>query len=412
MITFRLPDLGEGLQQAELVSWHVAPGDHVVADQPLLSVETEKAIVDIPSPRSGRISQLHGAPGEMISVGAPLVDFAEPGDAAGDTSTASVVGQLPSTKPPPAMLASTTEPPTPRHAEQAAGVTTASPDTDQVPTTLTADATRVRASPSVRRRAAQLGISLHDIAGSGPGGAIMQSDLAQADSQRGDAAGTSGSKPAGNLRGPMRAMANAMTHAGQHVVPATLNDDAHLAGPLENNSANLMPRLVTAIVAGLRAEPALNASFDNATGQYTENNSIHLGIAVDAPGGLFVPTLRDADTLSSEQVSAQIEQFKVQAAARSLTPDMMRGQTMTLSNFGSLAGRYASLVIMPPQVAILGAGRLREEVVAQNGAPTVLPVLPLSLTFDHRVITGAQAAGFMRAVIQSLKGTGATGAVL
>jgi 2-oxoisovalerate dehydrogenase E2 component (dihydrolipoyl transacylase) len=365
MSTFHLPDLGEGLQEAEIVAWHVAEGDHVVNDQPLVSVETEKAVVEIPSPRAGHIARLLARPGERVKVGAPLLIFEEGAHAEAGT----VVGELgppaPPSPPPPSPLPAPTAP---------AGPAPAS--------------TAPRAAPAVRARARELGVDLAALKGSGPDGAITLADV--------EAAAAAGFA----LRGARRTMAANMARAWREVAHATLHDWADIAA--WSAPADVTVRLIRAIIAGCAAVPSLNASFDAATTSLRPNPRIDLGLAIDSPDGLFVPVLRDVGAGDAVRWRAQIDAAKAGVANRSLPPDALRGATFTLSNFGTIAGRHAALIIVPPQVAILGAGRIAERPVRNGGSLSWHPVLPLSLSFDHRAVTGGEAARFLHAVIGDL----------
>lgn len=365
MSRFALPDLGEGLQEAEIVSWHVAQGDHVVVDQPLLAVETEKAVVEIPSPQAGHIARLLAKVGERVKVGAALLEFEEGPHAEAGT----VMGQL--AEPAPAAA-----PPAVAAAAPAPGA--------------------IRATPAVRARARELGVDLARVTPTGPGNTVTMSDV------QATAAGAVAGQAAAPLRGARRTMAANMARAWREVVHATLQDEADIEAWAP--SEDLTGRLVRAMIAGCRAEPALNASYDAASMSLRENPTIDLGLAIDSPDGLFVPVLRDAAREAPQGWRRQIDAFKRGVQERSLTPADLRGATITLSNFGSIAGRHASLIVMPPQVAILGVGR----VVAlpargADGGVALHRGLPLSLTFDHRAVTGGMAGRFLRAVIADLE---------
>jgi 2-oxoisovalerate dehydrogenase E2 component (dihydrolipoyl transacylase) len=362
MSTFALPDLGEGLQEAELVAWHVGEGDHVVADQPLVSVETEKAVVEVPSPQSGRISRLFAKPGERVKVGAPLVEFDE--GARGDTGT--IVGELAAAEPTPS--------PAPTAAPAAAGV---------------------RAAPAVRALAQRLGVDLVAVAASGPGGAVTSADVERA------ARASTASGPAEPLTGVRRAMAVNMARSHAEIVPATVSDEADIDAWPPHSDVTI--RLVRAIVAGCAAAPALNAWYDGRNMERRLLPQIDLGLAVDTEDGLFVPVLRNVGGRDTADLRRGIEAMKRDLRARTVPVAELRGQTITLSNFGMFAGRFAALVIVPPQVAILGAGRIRPGAVAAHGKLVAHPMLPLSLTFDHRAVTGGEAARFLKAAIEDLE---------
>jgi len=355
MSTFRLPDLGEGLQEAEIVAWHVGVGDNVVGDQPLVSVETEKAVVEIPSPQSGRIAKLHHVVGDIVQIGGALVDFGEaPAEEAG-----TVVGEIPEAVP-------------------------------ETPTEPEPMAEGFKAAPAVRALARRLGVDLATVAPSGPGGAITSKDVERA------AAEAEGAAPLEPLRGVRRAMARNMERSHVEVVPATVTEEADIgAWPA---GADTTMRLVRAIAAGCAAEPALNAWYFGRDQGRRLHVKINLGIAMDTEDGLFVPVLRDVGGRSVEDLRQGLEAMKRDVAARSVPLKELRGHTVTLSNFGMFGGRHAALVILPPQVAILGAGQVHEAVVPVAGAPAVHRILPLSLTFDHRAVMGGEAARFLAAV--------------
>ena len=354
MSTFALPDLGEGLQEAEIVSWHVAEGDHVVVDQPLVAVETEKAVVEVPSPKAGHVAKLLVKAGERVKVGAPLLEFEEGRHAESGT----VVGDL------------------------------AGPATS-------ARAVPVRATPAVRARARELGVDLARVTPTGPEGTILLADV--------QAAASRPSAGPGTLRGARRTMATNMARAWREVAHATVHDEADIEAWSANE--DLTCRLVRALIAGCKSEPALNASFDASSLSLRDNPTVDVGLAIDIPEGLFVPVLRDAAGATPRDWRLKIDAFKRGVQERSLTPAELRGPTITLSNFGSIAGRHASLIIMPPQVAILGVGRIAAQPLrAADGSIALHRALPLSLTFDHRAVTGGMAARFLRAVIADLMG--------
>jgi 2-oxoisovalerate dehydrogenase E2 component (dihydrolipoyl transacylase) len=362
MATFVLPDLGEGLQEAELVAWHVAEGDHVVADQPLVSVETEKAVVEVPSPQSGRIARLCARPGERVKVGGALVEFGE--DLRADTGT--VVGELAAAVPRPARAP---EPPPVGAA--------------------------VRATPAVRALAQRLGVDLKIVAASGPGGAVTSADVERAARTLTEAG------PAEPLTGVRRAMAVNMTRSHAEIVPATVSDEADIEAWAPGSDTTI--RLVRAVVAGCTAVPELNAWYDGRNMERRLVKQIDLGLAVDTGDGLFVPVLRNVGGRDAADLRRGIEAMKRDVRARSVPLAELRGQTITLSNFGMFGGRFAALVIVPPQVAILGAGRIAKRAVVADGKLVAHRLLPLSLTFDHRAVTGGEAARFLKAAIEELE---------
>ncbi|HLI13822.1 MAG TPA: dihydrolipoamide acetyltransferase family protein [Alphaproteobacteria bacterium] len=367
MSTFRLPDLGEGLQEAEIVAWHVALGQHVVKEQPLVSVETDKAVVEIPSPQAGQIAMLYGTPGDHLAVGAPLVEFAE--DASADKGA--IVGEIDRPEPASSTTAATRAP------------AAASP------------AGQVKAAPAIRARAKELGVDLSRVVPSGVAGQITREDVEKAAVRQTAAEGYHA------LSGVRRAMARNMARSGAEVVPATVTDEADVeAWP---DGSDITARLVRALVAACRAEPSLNAWFDSKTLSRRLHQAVDIGIAVDTEDGLIVPVLRNIEADDLAGIRRSLAKLVASARERTLPPEALSGATITLSNFGTLGGRHGVLVIVPPQVAILGAGRLAPQVVPSGGNVVIRRRLPLSLTFDHRAVSGGEAARFLAALIGDLE---------
>jgi pyruvate dehydrogenase E2 component (dihydrolipoamide acetyltransferase) len=370
--TFLLPDLGEGLHEAEIVTWHVSVGDSVVADQPLVAVETDKAVVEIPAPWAGRVAKLYGEPGGIVETGTPLVDF-EDGAVA---EFSGIVGSLPDAGGEPEVdQAGRSVTPPPRQAVRVSGI--------------------VQAPPAVRALAKRLGVDLAEVVPTGPGGLATAADV--------ERTAKAPAEPVAYepLRGPRRAMADAMTRSGAEVVPATITDEADVNAWAPGTGATV--RLVRAIVAGCRAEPSLNAWLETGATGRRVHSQVDLGIAVDSPEGLFVPVMRGADSLDAAAIRARLDELIASVRDRSIAVEDLRGATITLSNFGSLGGRHAVLVVVPPQVAILGAGRATMRPVAVDGQPVVHRVLPVSLTVDHRAVAGGEAARFLAAVVADLE---------
>jgi pyruvate dehydrogenase E2 component (dihydrolipoamide acetyltransferase) len=357
MKIFTLPDLGEGLHEAEIVEWHVAAGDEVAADRTIVSLETDKAIVDIPAPYAGRIAKLFGEPGEMVRVGAPLVGFEGEG---ADMGT--VVGEV-------------------RSGGEVVGGALAPGG--------------VKAAPAVRALARKLNVDLALATPSGPDGAITAADVERVAKLLAEGGAL---EP---LRGVRRAMASRMAHAHAEVASATIMDDADIEPWPE--AEPIMPRLVRALVAGCRAEPGLNAWYDRQAVGRRLFTAVHVGIAVDTAEGLIVPVLRDCQAAELDGLRVALEELIRDARERRVAPEGLRGHTITLSNYGTIVGRYAAPIVVPPTVAILGAGRIAPRVVVDDGRPVVHRVLPLSLTFDHRVVSGGEAGRFLLAVIADLQ---------
>ncbi len=357
---FALPDLGEGLEEADIVSWRVIEGGHGVANQPLVSVETDKAVVEIPSPWSGTVARRFGAKGDVIKVGAALLEFSE--EAGADTGT--IVGEV------------ERDEPAARQAEAPSR------------------ARGVQVLPAVRALARKLEVDLNLVQGSGPGGTITRADVERA------ARSLTEAGPAEPLKGMRRAMAQRMALAHTQVVPATVTDEVDIDA--WSKDADITIRLVQAIAEAYKAEPSLNAWFNAEAGERRVLKRVDIGIAVDLEGGLIVPVLRNVGERDRSDLRAGLNRMRADAAARSIPPEELRGATITLSNFGMIAGRFASLVVVPPQVAIIGAGRAEPRVVVDQGQQAIHRVLPLSLTFDHRAVTGGEAARFLAALKSSL----------
>ena len=357
---FTLPDLGEGLEEAEIVAWLVNEGDHVVANQPLVSVETDKAVVEIPSPWSGTIARRFGAKGDLIKVGAALVEYSE--GAGADTGT--IVGEVKLNEP-------TREVEAPDRAKG------------------------LQVLPAIRALARKLDVDLNLVQGSGAGGMITRADVERA------ARSLTEAGPAEPLKGMRRAMAQRMALAHAQVVPTTVIDEADIDA--WSKETDITIRLVQAMAAACKAEPSLNAWYNAEAGERRLLSRVDVGIAVDLEGGLLVPVLRNVGERDSADLRIGLNRMRADAAARSIPPEELRGATITLSNFGMIGGRFASLIVVPPQVAIVGAGRAERRVVASNDQQVIHRMLPLSLTFDHRAVTGGEAARFLAALKSSLE---------
>ena len=437
---FRLPDLGEGLTEADVVEWYVAEGESVALDQPVVALESAKAVVDIPSPVAGRIRRHCARPGETVATGAPLVEFeidaggpsrvsgelrdgASPSaSAAPDASHAGVPGALGAST---AGSGARTTPDSREIPESFEGLSTRTPSSlsdgkaapqpsvDPAPEAnaqelATAGSSpeqrspsapnRISAMPAARAKARALGVDLAFVTGTGPDGRIRVADVERAARQAEPGTGEE------TLRGVRRTMAERMALSRARVVPVTVTEDADIDDWREGEDVTV--RLVRAVVAGCTASPALNAWFEDDPPRRTLHPDIHLGIAADTGDGLFVPVLRDAGGHGPGAVRAGIDRLRAGVAARSLAPAELDGATITLSNFGTLAGRYGTPVVVPPQVAILGAGRAREEPVARAGTIAIRRRMPLSLTFDHRACTGAESSRFLAAVVADLERAG------
>ena len=397
MQRFNLPDLGEGLQEAEIVRWHVAVGDRVAVDQPMVAMETAKAVVEVPAPFAGVIAALHGKPGDTVATGAALVDFE--GDAAKPASSAAIAAAGAGAS-----------------GVSQGGVVGQMPETDEVLAATPAGARsgrgRVRAMPAARELARRMNVDIDSLAGSGANGLVTLDDVINAGTAGSSklALATSSMRPAANLtetgelevlRSLRRAMAQSMTLARDNVMECTVFDDADIEGWQQGGDYTV--RLLRAIAVGCNAEPGLNAWFDGTHQGRRLFHHIQVGIAVDTPDGLLVPVIRDVGNRDAVQLRAEVNRLKAGARDRTLPPSDLRDFTFMMSNFGVMAGRYATPVVVPPAVAILGAGRISRDVVATDRGIEAHRRIPLSLTFDHRCVTGGEAVRFLGAVIQDLQ---------
>lgn len=372
MKIFHLPDLGEGLAEAEIHEWYVKEGDVVKVDQPMLSVETAKAVVDVPAPQAGKIVKLYYKAGDIVPTGSALVEFEGEEGEAPRKDKGTVVGSL----------------------EESSTVLDAG---DMIIGAAKQASTSVKAMPVVRALAKQLQVDINLVSPTGPQGQITVEDVKKFANQK-------TSKLPGNveaLHGVRRIMANVMTQSHQEIVPVTIIDDADITDmPRESD---ISVAVIQAMVAAAKAEPSLNAWYDGKNLERCLLKEVNLGLAVDTEEGLFVPVIKDVANLSPEKIRAAINGFKKSVKERSVAPSELQGATITLSNFGMIAGRYATPIVVPPMVAILGCGKIREDVQVREGKIAICRVMPLSLTFDHRAVTGGEATRFLATVIKSLE---------
>jgi 2-oxoisovalerate dehydrogenase E2 component (dihydrolipoyl transacylase) len=425
MPDFLLPDLGEGLTEAELISWHVQVGDRVEVDQNVAEVETAKAIVEVPVPFAGRVSALHAEPGAVVSVGAPLISVApevqppgrqEPGvvrPAPPDGDSGNVLigygtGGVSwrSRRGAPA-----------RQAGPAPGPEDSPARPGPVPVI----------SPLVRKLARDGGLDLARVTGTGPGGLIRRCDVEQAlaaarrpapvtapaDDSAARASPPSAPLPAagdepGEIRRPIRgahkAMADKLSRSRREIPEATVWVDADATGLLETRAAlnEQMPGQPVSLVAllarfallGLRRYPELNARIED--DEIVIPRHVHLGFAVQADRGLVVPVVRDAHLLSARELSAALAQRTAAARSGRLAPADLTGGTFTVNNYGVFGVDGSAAIINHPEVAILGLGRIMDRPWAVGGQLTVRKVTELTLAFDHRVCDGGTAGGFLR----------------
>ncbi len=429
MSIFKLPDLGEGLPDAEIVEWHVKVGDTVEVDQPMVSMETAKAVVDVPVPMAGVVTKLYGEPGDVIDTGAPLIEF-NTGD--GDTvaDAESVDADTPAklrAEAEQVLMDLEDEQAKPAKEENMGTVVGQMEASDKVVDSMT-DFGGKKAAPAVRALAKKLKVDLNTVEATGAGGVIRPSDVkaAAANPVKAPASApppaptpaptptSTKAQPAApaprqpvvvddqwqQVKGSRRTMARVMQNSHANIVPTTIMDDADI-----NNwqaGEDITARLIRSLVVAAKAEPTLNAWFDGEKLARRLINHVDIGIAVDTEDGLFVPTMRSCDAMTPDQVRTAMNNIKQQVKTRSIPPEDMKDYTIMLSNFGVYAGRYATPVITPPCVSIIAAGKLRHEVVPVLGGMEAHRIIPLSLTFDHRAVTGGEAARFLAAMIKDL----------
>ena len=376
MRVFHLPDLGEGLAEAEIHEWYVKEGDTVKVDQPMVSMETAKAVVDVPAPLAGKIVKLHGKKGDIIQTHAPLVEFegADTGTKEMPKDKGTVVGSL----------------------EESSKLLD---EGDVVIGVAKKTTSTVKAMPAVRALANQLQVDLNLVIPSGAQGQITVDDVKNAAGKK-----TASTAPAFEksepLHGVRRAMATAMAKSHREVVSVTIIEDADATSITKSD---FTVTLLRAMVHATKAEPSLNAWFDGERLERSMLHDVHIGLAMDTDEGLFVPVIKNIADKNDDELRTTIDTFKKTVRSRTVSPSDLQGATITLSNFGTIAGRYANPIVVPPQVAILGCGKMRDEVVARNGQMEIRRIAPLSLTFDHRAVTGGEATRFLAAIIQFLE---------
>ncbi|MGH7056717.1 MAG: dihydrolipoamide acetyltransferase family protein [Acetobacteraceae bacterium] len=394
---FRLPDVGEGIAEVELLAWHVAAGETVAEEAPLVDVLTEKATVEIPSPRAGRVLSVAGKPGEKIRVGSEILVLET---AVGDTASS----EQPGTQKPPAEGA----------APAAIPPAVAAFEREAHPNSNGPLAAKPRASPSVRKRASELGIALESVTGSGPGGRISHADL--------DAAIASGRRPPAPARPPAappeasddveiiglrRRIAERMVESKQRIPHYSYVEEIDVT-PLEDLRAELnethaavrprltvLPFLIAALVRAVPQFPSVNALFEAEASILHRYRAVHVGIATATQQGLLVPVVRHAETRDLWQSASEIARLTTAARDGKAKREELFGSTITISSLGRLGGIAATPIINPPEVAIFGVNRIVERPVVRDGAIVIRRMMNLSSSFDHRIIDGTDAARFI-----------------
>jgi 2-oxoisovalerate dehydrogenase E2 component (dihydrolipoyl transacylase) len=416
---FKMPDLGEGTVEAEIVAWHVKVGEHVTEDQLMAEVMTEKAAVEVPAPVTGRVVSLAGGPGDVVRVGAELVvfeteggeGFAEPAPAPATASVSDGGGEA--AKPaaqPPAAQPPAAQPP--------------SPQPSPVVTGEGARSSRVMASPASRRRAREAGIDLAQLHGSGPHGRITRQDLDAALSGAAPAPSDAPAtrRPAMTLArrtgteeikviGVRRVIANRMTDAKRNIPHFAYVEEVdvteleslrqHLNGRAPAGAASLtyLPFLVAALARVLEQYPQCNAWFDTERNTVIRHHAVHAGIATQTPDGLKVPVVRHAEARTLWDLADEIKRVSEAARSGKATKEELTGSTITVTSLGKLGGIASTPIINAPEMGIIGVNKAIERPVVLHGAITVRRIMNLSTSFDHRFVDGYDAA----AMVQALK---------
>ena len=413
---FKLPDVGEGTAEAELVGWHVKVGDAVEEDQIIADIMTDKATIEITSPVAGTVVALYGEAGKSVPVGGPLVAF----DVEGRGNVSTPVA-APKPAPKPAGNATTA----PAAISTAQRATSATAPSKPVPAlTGRAPGERPSASPAVRNRARDLGVDLTFVPGSGPAGRITHEDLdgfiARGGSQPASAPSGGGStyaKAQGTTEvkiiGLRRKIAEKMAESVRRIPHITYVEEidmtaleelrAHLnaqAKQMGRPKLNVLPFIARAIVVALRDQPQINATYDDEAGVLTQHAPVHLGIAAQTPNGLMVPVVRHAEARDPYDTALEIARVSGAAKDGSAKREELSGSTITITSLGTLGGVVHTPIINHPEVAIVGPNKIADRVVVKDGQMVVRKMMNLSSSFDHRIVDGHDAAVF----VQRIKG--------
>jgi pyruvate dehydrogenase E2 component (dihydrolipoamide acetyltransferase) len=384
---FKFPDVGEGIAEAEIIRWLVKEGDAVKEDQDLLEVETDKAILTLNSPYTGKVTKLHGKEGDIIKVGDVLTTF----DAGGKEGTVIETEKKDS------------------------GTVVGTLSDNEVVEVIRA----VQATPAVRTLAKQTGIDLARIKGTGPGGRITKEDVERAATKTAQQASVEahayGSVEKVPLRGIRRTVAKRMAEASKRVAEVTIWEDADITelvqvrakeqSVAEKKGVKLtyLPFLIKAVIPALRAHPYFNASLDEAAEAIILKKYFNIGIAVDTSDGLIVFVIKNADEKNILELAKEIATLAEKARLRKIDLHELKGSTFTITNYGVVGASYGTPIINHPEVAIVGIGKIEDRPVVRSGQIAIRKIMPLSLAFDHRVIDGVEAGRFLGVVIQHLE---------
>jgi pyruvate dehydrogenase E2 component (dihydrolipoamide acetyltransferase) len=424
MFVFPLPEIGEGVVEGEIVRWLVSVGDSIATDQPVCEIMTDKATVEISSPKSGKVAALHGKPGDVVKVHAPLLEI-EAGAGAGAAPTPRA--HAPAQAPAAGGLAAAAIPDTPRQVPlppPAPVVVAPAPNghAAQHPAVLAKmpppPGQKALASPAVRHAAREAGIDIDAIPGSGKNGRVTRADLdvvvahpaeAKAPPALPAVAPTSGDETI-KIIGLRRKIAEQMTQSYRTIPHFTYVDEVDasklvavrnaMKGAAESQGVKLsyLPFIMKALAACFREFPSLNATMDENQFALVVRKQVNIGIATDTPAGLFVPVVHDVAGKSLLELAAAIQDLTARTRNNQVKLDELKGGTFTITSVGNIGGRFATPIINHPEVAILGVNQVHDRPVAVDGRVEIRPMMYLSPSFDHRVIDGAVAARFVSAL--------------
>jgi pyruvate dehydrogenase E2 component (dihydrolipoamide acetyltransferase) len=419
---FVLPDLGEGITEGEIRKWIVKEGDAVEEHQTVLEIETDKAVVEVPSPRKGKVLEIRKGEGDIVQVGETLMTILTEGETAEQKTEVeekraekpksySVVGVLPEEDEEPE-----TGKAAPRKKEKEKPATPIS-GADRKPDEEKPEK-EILATPAVRAKAKDMGLSLETVAGSGPSGSITEEDLKKISGKEQVAEDRPGPVERVALRGLRRTIARNLMTSQQKTVSVTGMEEADITelwdlrerekNPLKEKGIHLtfLPFFIKAVQHSLVEHPMLNSSVDETKEEILIKKYFHIGVAVDTPEGLMVPVIRDAGRKTILELAEEIQQLGRKARERKITMEEMKGGTFTITNYGHFGGTFATPVINYPEVAILGTGKISEKPWVKDGSIVIRKILPLSLTFDHRVTDGVDASQFLTKIVRYLENPG------
>ncbi len=395
-LVVRLPDVGEGVAEAELVAWHVAAGDVVTPNSTVAEVLTDKATVEIYSPVHGRIVALHGEVGQVLAVGADFIVIATDAVAATDATDAAEVPDDAAPQPGADTAEIIDNTPIPEGG-------------DVVPGARRLDRAVVSAAPAVRERARSLGIDLDAVAGSGPDGRITHQDLDRY--RRAEVPPTADLDPPSTqtpLIGLRRKIAARMTLAASRIPHITYVDDVDmtaveqlrrtLAKEYPEQRLTVLPLIMSAVVQAIAVHPQVNSTFDDDTQTLTTHSAVHIGVATQAADGLIVPVVRRAQTMGVWQLAVELQRVTSAARQGSATRAELAGSTITITSLGALGGLVTTPIINHPEVAIIGVNKLQTRAMWDGNSFVPRTMMNLSSSFDHRIIDGWLAATFIQRV--------------